>query len=426
MSSIEQLLTPIYDEEGVRSVNFFNGRVLSGEDLSDEQEAQRQARRLVGRAVGEGVAFGLEVAEASAEVSTAQYPVISVEPGLAVNRAGQTLRLSARTDVGLVRQEDASNPSQTRVTFRDCLPIHPTLYVAAESVYLLTLAPAEGREGEAPNAGYAKIPAAENVRYIVEGVQFRLVELKAANDIRDRDLLRNQVAYECFGVEETAAIEGNLLGRPVKTYGTLDALRENKTLTDCEVPLALLFWSAAGGVEFIDMWSVRRRVTRPDGFGLWGVLTGDRRASETEAMILQFQGQVEDIFRRLSPDSVVARQYFRYLPPAGLLPVQRKKASGEGFGGFDPDTFFKGRPRRPPVFIDGSALRPIFREAANFEPIDLDGPETVLLYQTTQNEQAAKQKETVQPFVVFTTPHMRGIGSARFNVARFNFSNLAE
>jgi hypothetical protein len=424
MSSIEQLLTPIYDEGGVRSVNFFNGRVLSGEDLSDEQEAQRQARRLIGQAVGDGIAYGLEVSEASSEVSSKDKPVISVEPGLAVNRAGQTLRLSDRVDVGLVRQEDTSAPSQTSVTFRDCRPINPTLYVAAESVYLLTLAPAEGREGEAPDAGYSKIPATENVRYIVEGVQFRLIELKAAGEIGDHDLLRNRVAYECFGVEERAGIESNLLGFDVpETYGTLDRLRESRTLTDCEVPLALIFWSASGGVEFVDMWAVRRRVTRPDASGLWGVLTADRRASETEAMILQFQDHVGDIFRRVNLGSVAAKKYFRYLPPAGVLPVRRK--GDENFGGFDPDTFFEGHEPRPPVFIDGSALRPIFREAANFDPIDLDGPEPVLLYQTTQNAQASSAKETVQPFVVFTTPYMRGVGSARFNVARFNFSNLA-
>ena len=426
MSSIEQLLTPIYDEGGVRSVNFFNGRVLSGEDLSDEQEAQRHARRLVGQAVGEGVAFGLEVAEAVNEVSSTQYPVISVEPGLAVNRAGQTLRLSARTDVGLVRQGDANAAAQTRVTFRDCGPVQPTLYVAAESVYLLTLAPAEGREGEAPNAGYTKIPAAENVRYIVEGVQFRLVELLAANELGDRDTLRNRVAYDCFGVEERAAIEGNFFGPNVTTYGTLDDLRRRGALTDCEVPLALLFWSASSGIEFVDMWSVRRRVTKPAGVGRWDMLTGDRRASETEAMILQFQEHLGDLFRRLSPESVVARQYFRYLPPAGLLPVERKQKSGENFGGFDPNKFFTGRAHRPPVFIDGSAMRPIFREAANYEPIDLNGPETVLLYQTTQNDAAFTQGTTVQPFVIFTTPYMRGIGSARFNAARFNYSNLAE
>jgi hypothetical protein len=426
MSSIEQLLTPIYDEGGVRSVNFFNGRVLSGEDLSDEQEAQRQARRLIGRAAGEGVAFGLEVSEAGGEVSTTQYPVISVEPGVAVNRAGQTLRLSARTDVGLVRQEDASSPSQTRVTFRDCRPLQPALYVAAESVYLLTLAPAEGKEGQAPNAGYTKIPASQNVRYIVEGVQFRLVELLSVEELGDRDILRNRVAYQCFGVEELAGIQSNFLAPGVPTYGLLDRLREEQMLTDCEVPLALLYWSAGGGIEFIDMWSVRRRVTKPSAEGRWSVLTGDRRASETEAMILQFQEHVGDMFRRLNPEEVVGHHYFRYLPPAGLLPVRREKSKEQIFGGFDPKKFFDGRTIGTPVFIPGAVLRPLLREAANHEPIDLQSPETVLLYQTIQNDTAFTQGTTVQPFIVFTTPYMRGIGSARFDVAALNQSNLAQ
>lgn len=426
MSSIEQLLTPIYDEGGVRSVNFFNGRVLSGEDLSDEQEAQRQARRLVGRAVGEGVAFGLEVSEAGGEVSTTQYPVISVEPGLAVNRAGQTLRLSARTDVGLVRQEDAGSPSQTSVTFRDCRPLQPALYVAAESVYLLTLAPAEGREGQAPNAGYTKIPASQNVRYIVEGVQFRLVELLAADEVGDRDTLRNRVAYQCFGVEELGAIQSNFFGPGAGTYGLLDRLREGQMLTDCEVPLALLFWSAESGIEFIDMWSVRRRITGRPGGGPWGVLTGDRRASETEAMILQFQDHVGDIFRRLNPEEVVGHHYFRYLPPAGLLPVRREKSKEQVFGGFDPKKFFEGRTLGPMVFIPGAVLRPLFREAANHEPIDLQTPQTVLLYQTQQNDTAFRTGTTVQPFVVFTTPYMRATGSARFDAATLNQSNFAQ
>src|SRR5918997_3284971 len=118
MSTIEQLLEPVFGG-GIRSVNFFNGRVLSGEDLSDEQEAQRRARRLVGQAIGEGIAYGFEVSEA-AQSSTTQFPVITVEPGLAVTRAGQTLRLGGRTDVGLVRREGAPTFDQAGVTFRDC------------------------------------------------------------------------------------------------------------------------------------------------------------------------------------------------------------------------------------------------------------------------------------------------------------------
>jgi hypothetical protein len=297
---------------------------------------------------------------------------------------------------------------------------------SAESVYLLTLAPAEGKEGQAPNAGYSKIPTSQNVRYIVEGVQFRLVELLSAAELGDRDTLRNRVAYLCFGVEETAAIQSNFLGVDITTYGLLDKLREQQLLTDCEVPLALLYWSTDGGIEFIDMWSVRRRLTRPAGAGRWGLLTGDRRASETEAMILQFQSHIGDLFKRLTPAEVKATDYFRFLPPAGLLPVRREKSKEQVFGGFDPKVFFSGRAVQTPVFIDGSALRPIFREAANYEPFDLSGPESVLLYQTTQNDTAFTKGTTVQPFIVFTTPYMRGIGSSRFDVAKANQSNFPQ
>src|SRR5205085_9449463 len=145
MSTIEQLLKPIFDG-GIRSVNFFNGRVLTGEDLSDEQEAQRQARRLIGRAFGEGVASGLEVSEAERGSSPAS-PIVRIEPGLAVNRRGQTLRLNARTSVGLVRKDDTTT-DQTNITFRDCDTLRPYVYVTTANVYLLTLAPAEGRRSE--------------------------------------------------------------------------------------------------------------------------------------------------------------------------------------------------------------------------------------------------------------------------------------
>jgi len=50
-----QVRTPIL-EGGIQSINFFNGRLLSGEDLSQEQLANLQARHLLGKAIGDGVA----------------------------------------------------------------------------------------------------------------------------------------------------------------------------------------------------------------------------------------------------------------------------------------------------------------------------------------------------------------------------------
>jgi hypothetical protein len=47
---------------GIRSVDFFNGRLLSGKDLACEQAARREADVRLGLALGDGVAFGLEIA----------------------------------------------------------------------------------------------------------------------------------------------------------------------------------------------------------------------------------------------------------------------------------------------------------------------------------------------------------------------------
>jgi len=423
MSTIEQLLQPVFGG-GIRSVNFFNGRVLTGEDLSDEQEAQRQARRLLGRASGEGVACGFEVSEAP-ESSAAQAPVITVEPGLAVNRDGQTLRLPRRVNVGLVRGKGAPSDGSPGVTFRDCAPLGPNVYVTAEmeAVYLLTVAPAEGREGRAPAAGAGHVPAAFNTRYLVEGVQFRLVEAVTGSRLGDPLTLRNRVAYSCYGVESTRQALSNPFGPPLETYGLIDLLRPTY-LNDCEVPLAVIYWSNVRGLEFIDMWAARRRLTRPAHSRRWHALVGDRREAEGEAMLLQFQDHVADLHATVNLSVLAATKNFRYLPPAGLLPEARRDVTGKDFNGVSPPTVFGGRVLRGPVYIDASVLRSVLAEAARYEPVDLSRQDAVWLYRVVQNEQAFNAGANIQPYLLFTPAQMPFWGAARLDVARFDLSNF--
>ena len=100
MNSQIDLQQPVVDS-GIRSINFFNGRLLSAADLTREQSAYREADRRLGAAIGEGVAYGLEVSKAANFQK--DKPAVSIEGGLAINRRGQTLKLIARTDVALVR-----------------------------------------------------------------------------------------------------------------------------------------------------------------------------------------------------------------------------------------------------------------------------------------------------------------------------------
>jgi hypothetical protein len=420
MSTVEQLLTPILG--GVRTVNFFNGRILSGEDLSAEQEGQRRGRKLLGQAEGDGIAFGLEVSEASA-VSTLQEPVVSVEAGLAVNRRGVTLVLEERAQVALKRQAAASaaTPARTDGIFKDCQPLQPGAYVVGESVYLLTLAPAEGREGLAPASGFGGIPATCGTRYTVEGVQFRLVELKTSTELGDLRSLRNRIAYECFGVVDTQRFQRHPFGPTSSGYGLLDAHRP-ALLTDCEVPLALIHWTINGGIEFVDMWAVRRRMTRRALDRNWEALVSDRRAGEAEAMLFQFQQQLAELFvapHKNGVGKVVAADYFQYLPPVGVLPV-----GAFSFQGFDPLTFFQDRVLGKPEYVDAALLRPLFDEATGHEPLDLEKPVPVRLYRTWLDAPTFEGKP-IQPSVVYASPYMTPLVAARFGVARWDKSTYS-
>jgi hypothetical protein len=86
MNSQIDLQQPVIDS-GIRSINFFNGRLLSAGDLTREQSAYREADRRLGGAIGEGVAYGLEVSKAANFQK--DKPAVSVEGGLAINRRGK-------------------------------------------------------------------------------------------------------------------------------------------------------------------------------------------------------------------------------------------------------------------------------------------------------------------------------------------------
>src|SRR5882762_2766063 len=95
------LLTPILNTSTV-SVNFFNGRLFSAEDINVEKKANNIAHSLLGQAIGSGVAYGFEVG-VSAASNTVATPVLSVEHGLAISRSGVALFLEKDTEISLIR-----------------------------------------------------------------------------------------------------------------------------------------------------------------------------------------------------------------------------------------------------------------------------------------------------------------------------------
>ena len=416
--SATDLQTPVTDG-AIRSINFFNGRLLSARDLTLEQSAYREADRRLGKAIGDGIAYGLEVTKPTNFKK--ESPSVTVEAGLGINRQGQTLMLKARTDVALVR---TSNTSAASAGFSDCLPLQTGAYVAGAGIYLLTIAPAQTSEGRAVTSAINPATTTCNTDTVVSAVQFRLIQIDSKftqQELQSTNRLRNIIAYRCFGAADIKPFIADPFGAEVKKWGLLDDLRSNP-LTDCEVPLAVLFWTEADGISFIDMWSVRRRIIEPKTASMWITLNSDRRCAEAEAMFLQFQDQLQDLRKQpLNLATVDATTFFNFLPPIGFLPVGTAPLPA-----FDYKAFFQNKIHRDPVFIEGAQMDSLMKEALSYPPLDLSSGEMVWLYFIRENVQlfdlgGAQRPET---YLVFVNGHTLYRGDARYDLNRFDFGNF--
>jgi hypothetical protein len=236
-------------------------------------------------------------------------------------------------------------------------------------------------------------------------------------------------------------------------------------LTDADVPLALLFWTT-NGIQFVDMWSARRRVIEPAADQDWRTFVGDRRAAEAEAMFLQFQDELDGIRANESNlGAFVAAERFRYLPPVGLLPLAPQTRSAispllealrraelirteigraefpsalrtfdnlpgvvaSAARGFDSQRFFEGKTLRGPLFVEGARVEPLIRSGLRYAPIDLTSDEMIWLYAVRENRDArafANQAAPL-PFVIFARGDVPYCAEARFDVAHWNFSSYS-
>lgn len=454
--SPKSLLEPIL-ENGIKTTHFFEGRLLSGKDLQDQQAADRTRRRQLGRAVGAGVVEGLEV-EVKSDGSDGSPPVLQVKKGLAISARGELLELPQKEDIRLTRSLQATPGAEA--LFRDCLQPSTASIPNGAGVYLLVMSSAAGFRERAPKSGLGDegIVKGCGSRYVVEGVQFRLVELDPSvldsirADTRDNLLagdllspanpaalsetdrlskLRNVLAHLCFGTEVLNDVAADPFALEAgesayRHYSAVDDLHRLELLNGCDVPLALFYWTL-DGIAFLDLWSVRRRPYELSPSAQWPTLISPRRRAEAEAMFLQFQDQIEQMIQQAdspsAPAAIEAVQYFLYLPPAGIVPLT---GIGEAQG-FDYLRFFNNLALRNPVFIEGQSVVPLLKRSFDYLPIRIDGQELLWLYIVRENMQRLSiPKSKSHPYMIFANANMPYLGNARFNIHRWDNSNYAE
>jgi hypothetical protein len=419
---------PLFDD-GLQSINFFNGRLLSAEDLKTEKKATREERRRLGIALGEGIVRGLEV---RAGTGGSDNATVTVTAGLAIARSGDTIALSSTTDVSLlVSRQPPAGTTQIVQPFDYCTPPSTDLYRSGAAVYLLAIRKAHGGKGRAPVSGLGNESASCNVRYLVEGVQFVLVRVPVDALLGNVATLRNRLAHACFGTSADAARTTDLLGAPVGS-DIVSALRDSGGLSDCDVPLAVLYWTG-GGTQFVDMWAVRRRVAAASADPLGHILdaTVARRA---EARLLQFQAQLAAILlASTSVSTLEARTNFVLLPPVAFLPITGVRRDGSTLRpatgpsarrALDYERFFGDRMKAPPRVVEGARIGPLLKESLTCPPIDLTGDQMFWLFAVRENMQAVERGEDVAPYLVVASPHLRYQADARFDVSQWDYANF--
>ena len=424
------LETPVLHED-LRHVAFWNGRVLTAKDLSDEQTANHNRRLALGRLHGDGVVDGLEVAPGPSPARS-----VRVRPGMAVAASGDVLELTERVEVRLVPQQDGETGGSG--TFLPCETVEGA--VTGTGTYLLTIGPGEGTSGSASKVPFGGDGSASECgpRYEVGGVVFRLVELKlntlaadsgtSANDLsgmlgseetQERSLARNLLAHLASGSALLDAFYADPFGSapsdafhagPSGSARGVDAVRAAAPkLEEDGVPLALIAWNF-DRIGFCDVWSVRRRPTVEPvstvGPGWpWAVPIAARQVAIGEARLLQFQEHLAWIVDRTtgpdpttSIDEVRAVDWFRYLPPVAAVPLHGLYEEGSGSGSaFEFTTFFEGVElnRRPvgdgddsPALISRSRVGALLRASFDHAPIDLTAERSLRVYGIVENREA--------------------------------------
>ncbi|HXH38770.1 MAG TPA: hypothetical protein VNN08_09100, partial [Thermoanaerobaculia bacterium] len=335
---------------------------------------------------------------------------------VAINRQGDALLLASDTQVQLVAPSRTVQAPAT--IFEPCTPPQAGVYVADAGVYLLTICSVEAGDGSAVVSGLGGQPSGCNIRYAVDAVQFRLIEIPlTAGELSQPNLLRNRIAYGCFGMDPLRYAIDPFAG--IGSSATaLDELRP-RTLTDCDVPLAAIYWTATAGLVWIDMWSVRRRVARSNAAAS-AAAEDDALMATAEAMREQFLAQIADqTATGTSPLAAMASDSFEHLPPAGLLPI----AIGSNIRAFGYAQFFSGMTFKPPVYIEGGALAALLHHSSQFPPIDVNSAEMIWLYFVRENMQVHDGGFANQPYVVFANANLPFYGESRFDRSHYDYSN---
>jgi hypothetical protein len=318
-----------------RRPRYFDGRFLTGADLTRDQDYVRQRQADMARAGGAGVITGLRVGE----TGLALGETARIEAGLGLTPAGDLVMVTADRQVPLL-----DLPTSRQLDSALGLAAEPRVPLGRRSgLFVLALRPVEFTAN--PIAAYPRSVSGHRTVEdgdIIEASAITLIpypDMAGASDLQDA---RRTVARAIFAASGQAMPQ--------------DAL-----------PLAMLALDR-GTVRWVDTAMVRREAGLESG--LFAGLS-KRPRDLAEAFLAQHAGHLADTLSELSARGLdpnfPAASFFSLLPPAGQMPIAAIRADEFGFF----QSYFPPGVDADLAFVPADEIPTLVEESLGLPPIDL-------------------------------------------------------
>jgi hypothetical protein len=309
---------------------YFDGRFLTGADLTRDQEYVRQRQADLARASGTGVMSGLQVSAAG--------DVLTITAGHGITPSGDLVVVSGTRNIAI-----ADLAATQRLDAHLGLRLQPAQPLARRTgLFILALRPVEFTANQI--SAYPTTlngPRVLEDSDIVEATAITLIPYPETGGAGSLDDMRRAVARLIF-------VEGSTNGQPQ------DAL-----------PLAMLALDR-GGIRWIDVAMVRRETGADTPLQ---VALGGRPRALAEAHVLQHEQHLADVLQTRGGRPFPAAEAFGALPAAGRLPLAAIATDSLGFL----QAFFPGLVDVDISFVASDEIAALVEESLALPPIDLMG-----------------------------------------------------
>lgn len=320
-----------------RRPRYFDGRFLTGADLTRDQNYIRQRQADLARAGGVGVVTGLRIGM----IGSASGQQLTVSAGHGVTPSGDLVLVTSQRKVAPL-----DIPAVERLDASLGLRREPRVPLGRRTgLFILALRPVEFTAN--PIAAYpTSITGQRQIEDgdVIEATAITLIPYPDTGGAATLEEARRTVARQLF-------------------------LGETKGLPQNALPLAMVAFDR-GAVRWIDEAMVRRETGADTPLQ---VALGASSRALAEAYVVQHRRHLRDVMRDRRaaglPDTFAAAQYFAALPAAGQMPAAAIASDPLGFLQF----WFPPAVNVDVSFVPSDEIAAIVDESLSLPPIDLMG-----------------------------------------------------